>query len=1245
MGFDGDREWQNLASDDEQGSHAKSSFTAGIRSRGEPRPRSTTPKSVGFSPETITHETPGDEGEEEGAGEMQMEEVERPSSSQGAHGGGHGKRQTAFDILKSKAVGCADQVKARIKLAIPVRPKLNQWQGVKKTRKRRKVRQEEEGEQEVPEEDAEMKAAGVGEEPTEDQVVPEKSQGGESQAAEEEAGGADDADEKLSRQEQEEEKKRKKEEEKLKQQQEKEERERKKAEEKAAKQLAAEEAKKAKLEEKLAKAREAEEKRQAKLEEEKKKQQEKEEAARKAAEAKKLEDERKAAEKAAKEEEARIAAEAKKAEEEAKKAEKAKKAEEARLAAEAKKAEEMAKKEEEEAKKAAERAQKEEEARQLAKARKLEGVTEESTVETSAPKEEAAEEPSAEMDTAEGGEGQEEGGEEGMETSQPQTPSGTTKRRYIRHRRQLPQIPNPITTLRNQVEDFKNKLKRSRTPPRRQGQRKQRRSRSADASRSPPRDPEEEAEKEEAAQEEATSEAAEEIKADEEKPVVEESKVVQEAPKKVEKKEVSKKEEAEKVTESVQQAAAVVEDPPPATDEPPATSTGTTSRRRQPAAKEKLDKLGQQMKGFGAKSIGIASQASKEVGQMMKVVGKDLQKLGSKAMEEIKSKQEASKSKGKPATQEDVETVNEPMPMAADEITPPKRSFRFKRRNESQDEEDMEREEHYYENAGEDQADQENRLQGSGVRDWESPFDRARGRDLSEEPISGNGSSRGSPPGSSLASSHVRRTGVLEEIDSDEFFLRERGISEGEDEEEVNRMLVEELRQAFRPTMANALAEFDMEPPRVTPPRPDRAPRKPPRKDRDMSAQVTSYQTFPPERPKRKQPQGYVSKFMQEHPDDDLGSNEEVRGSSSDMQEDFESEDAIQQVKDKLSEIDRDLDEGAAGGQSEDMPVQQYEDDGRYEPVNEGPVKPMRSKKKLGGRAPTPPTFYYNTIAGNEWRREMEAQAAQDEPVAPVRKRRESGKSSSVPPEFDEQTEEQAMEGVVSAQLVLPISINDAQQLIVAEESSTAPPSTIDEGSDYVDEAGYAIVQKDKELPRTIPRKKKRTKPESIFGQQQEAQFMSFPRSAPRTIHIVPPSRPQRNYSTLKPRRPPRSKSGSSKSIDSKSPVSLRREGEQPRPSTAIGIMQGRPLPPPPRPTRSPAPLNDLDQTSIERSVGLRHYANFEDIEQHSLEEVLRTSPYRVTEVDIACQTDPVPDDEFILGITESPFEDSSRIR
>lgn len=59
---------------------------------------------------------------------------------------------------------------------------------------------------------------------------------------------------------------------------------------------------------------------------------------------------------------------------------------------------------------------------------------------------------------------------------------------------------------------------------------------------------------------------------------------------------------------------------------------------------------------------------------------------------------------------------------------------------------------------------------------------------------------------SSGSSSLRRRAGVLEEIDSDEFFLREKGLSQ--EDVEVGRYLTSEIREAFRAPV-NALSQMD----------------------------------------------------------------------------------------------------------------------------------------------------------------------------------------------------------------------------------------------------------------------------------------------------------------------------------------------------------------------------------------------------------------------------------------------------
>ncbi|XP_012287405.1 uncharacterized protein LOC105703525 [Orussus abietinus] len=72
---------------------------------------------------------------------------------------------------------------------------------------------------------------------------------------------------------------------------------------------------------------------------------------------------------------------------------------------------------------------------------------------------------------------------------------------------------------------------------------------------------------------------------------------------------------------------------------------------------------------------------------------------------------------------------------------------------------------------------------------------------------------------SSGSSCDRRRRGVIEELDSDEFFLRARGISQ--DDMIVGRSLAKEIREAFRST-GNALADDDIGLSSVPPQRPSR---------------------------------------------------------------------------------------------------------------------------------------------------------------------------------------------------------------------------------------------------------------------------------------------------------------------------------------------------------------------------------------------------------------------------------------
>jgi len=62
---------------------------------------------------------------------------------------------------------------------------------------------------------------------------------------------------------------------------------------------------------------------------------------------------------------------------------------------------------------------------------------------------------------------------------------------------------------------------------------------------------------------------------------------------------------------------------------------------------------------------------------------------------------------------------------------------------------------------------------------------------------------------SSRGSLDHHRKGVLEEIDSDQFFLRQRGISD--DDIDMGKYLSEEIREAFKGPVVNALKQLDMD--------------------------------------------------------------------------------------------------------------------------------------------------------------------------------------------------------------------------------------------------------------------------------------------------------------------------------------------------------------------------------------------------------------------------------------------------
>ena len=168
---------------------------------------------------------------------------------------------------------------------------------------------------------------------------------------------------------------------------------------------------------------------------------------------------------------------------------------------------------------------------------------------------------------------------------------------------------------------------------------------------------------------------------------------------------------------------------------------------------------------------------------------------------------------------------------------------------------------------------------------------------------------------SSGSSSLRHRAGVLEEIDSDEFFLREKGLSQ--EDVEVGRYLTSEIREAFRAPVS-ALSQMDnfeyyddeedvenlgqqyRSTPDREPTRPARTrslrPRKRSSKSKESSPAEEEdssqfFNTFPPTRPKRsrKAPQ-------QQQEEKDITKDIDERGYEQDMEVDETGEHEIKKI-------------------------------------------------------------------------------------------------------------------------------------------------------------------------------------------------------------------------------------------------------------------------------------------------------------------------------------------------------------
>ncbi|XP_012527342.1 serine/arginine repetitive matrix protein 2 isoform X2 [Monomorium pharaonis] len=486
---------------------------------------------------------------------------------------------------------------------------------------------------------------------------------------------------------------------------------------------------------------------------------------------------------------------------------------------------------------------------------------------------------------------------------------------------------------------------------------------------------------------------------------------------------------------------------------------------------------------------------------------------------------------------------------------------------------------------------------------------------------------------SSGSSYDRRRRGVIEEIDSDEFFLRASGISQ--DDMNLGNYLTDEIRDALRSEVIKALQGDEL------PPTPPQRPKRSRTSRKQKEGPMETDETVPPVRPKRErsttsrqsreasiemfrertrsdsrsdsrhrvvyQAEGDQSNLPQE-PLDDIVVVKPVRRKSrsslrSHSQPPMETSilfsstpvtavpdsstiltiiPPIVPVRRKRSHRVRDRINGDVGapicnGHRDDWEIEIVES---KKPVI--PAKASRSRQSLVEFADGDVVMSTSREDIENLDARLRQENAAPEPPMPVPpKRRSRSRATSV---LDEDRTSHGAESLPEAGYV-------EEDIPREEENGSAR-----------DLSGYAIVEKREKLPRPLVPRRKRNK------------FATTPRPAP-------PKRPQRAYSTLGPTRTKdisvRSETiigttlASSESIPYIEVEEDDVEHRDLRSGEFLDKIQGRPLPAPPRPPRAR--------------------------KEHAITERPRTPfEYEATEATTATQTDPLPDDMIIEEITQA---------
>uniref|UniRef100_A0A182MHC5 Uncharacterized protein n=1 Tax=Anopheles culicifacies TaxID=139723 RepID=A0A182MHC5_9DIPT len=490
---------------------------------------------------------------------------------------------------------------------------------------------------------------------------------------------------------------------------------------------------------------------------------------------------------------------------------------------------------------------------------------------------------------------------------------------------------------------------------------------------------------------------------------------------------------------------------------------------------------------------------------------------------------------------------------------------------------------------------------------------------------------------SSGSSSVRRRKGVLEEIDDDEFFLRQKGISKD------NIQMGEYISSAIKEGLSqpkNALADmdrydyYDEELDREQ----DGMRRyyQPSFESDDVSNQQSSftdeyrggkgadfYRTFPPDRPTRKSKKANDQSVPQEDQDYGLEDEEEEEdlGFFDRPRTKYGSEQP-QLLQSAAARYMDDEDDPAALGGS--LPREAMLA-GTVVP----PTPPTRHRKKRF-RDVTPsdvgPSSFTNggfavgkSISNNfisgppptttmAYRAEVPLAREESFGTIPAPTPRRSRSRSQISKALDDDDRvsrgaESLIGGIIDRS---PVPGRDSYSYEISETN------------------GYATVRK--EAPPRPPAPIRRRKSTRSLDAPPPRQFNTLPNYH----HSVSPVRPQRNYSTINPNRPPRRKSVTSLTGEQQLKSSSLSKDDMaqyedviapapplgPKPPLHSGDvankMKDRPLPPPPRPTRKPR-----------RPDGSDHH----DLDGGAERMVFSVHDSSIEEVETATQTDPVSED------------------